>query len=98
VTEEKIPLIEVHGLCYCLGLFIIFGPPNVIPRSTAEVASDNGQVILAEYSKIESKHFPPHNHINFIINDIIINGHNVVRSNIEKYHRPPSHFLHYALQ
>jgi hypothetical protein len=46
VMEEKSPLLEVQDyLCYCLGLFIIFGPPNnVIPRSTAEVASENGQL------------------------------------------------------
>jgi hypothetical protein len=48
VTEEKSFLSEVHDLCYYLGLFIIFRPPNVIPRSTAEVASENGQVILTE--------------------------------------------------
>jgi hypothetical protein len=46
--EEKSSLSEVHALCYCVGLFIIFKPPNVIPRSTAEVANENGQVILTE--------------------------------------------------
>jgi hypothetical protein len=48
VTEEKSSLRELHDFCYFLGLFIIFSPPNVIPRSTAEVASGNGQVILTE--------------------------------------------------
>jgi hypothetical protein len=42
--------------------------------------------------------FPPHIHSNFIIDDKIINGHNIVRSNIETYHRPPYHLLLYASQ
>jgi hypothetical protein len=66
--------------------------------STAEVASENGQVILADESNIESKHFPPRSYRNFITNYIIINGHNVVRSNIEKYRRSPSYVLIYASQ
>jgi hypothetical protein len=46
VTEEKISLREVHDLCYFLGLFFIFWPPNVIPRGSPEVSSENGQMIL----------------------------------------------------
>jgi hypothetical protein len=37
VTEEKSALSEVRDWYYCLDLFIIFGPPHVIPRIIAEL-------------------------------------------------------------